>query len=167
VAIRLNNLALLLQDTNRLSEAEPLLRRALAIDEASYGPGYPAVARDLNNLASLLQNTNRLTEAEPLLRRALAIDEASYGPDHPRVVTYLNNLASLLQDTSRVSEAEPLYRRGLVILVRFKLMTGHQHPDFETVRSNYAQALHELGRTDAEIDAALDAVAEEARELPP
>jgi len=31
VAIRLNNLAGLLQDTNPLSEAEPLLRRALAI----------------------------------------------------------------------------------------------------------------------------------------
>ncbi|MEL7335223.1 MAG: tetratricopeptide repeat protein, partial [Planctomycetota bacterium] len=36
VAIRLNNLAQLLQATNRLSEAEPLMRRALAIDEQSY-----------------------------------------------------------------------------------------------------------------------------------
>jgi hypothetical protein len=33
VARGLNNLALLLSDTNRLAEAEPLLRRALAIDE--------------------------------------------------------------------------------------------------------------------------------------
>ncbi len=31
----LNNLALLLRDTNRLAEAEPLMRRALQIDEAS------------------------------------------------------------------------------------------------------------------------------------
>jgi tetratricopeptide (TPR) repeat protein len=77
--------ASLLQDTNRLAEAEPLYRRALAIDEASYGPEHPDVAIDLNNLASLLQDTNRLAEAEPLYRRALAIDEASYGPDHPRV----------------------------------------------------------------------------------
>ena len=35
VAIRLNNLAALLQATNRLAEAEPLMRRALAIDEQS------------------------------------------------------------------------------------------------------------------------------------
>ena len=34
----------LLQATNRLGEAEPLMRRALAIDEASYGPDHPNVA---------------------------------------------------------------------------------------------------------------------------
>ena len=59
------------------------MRRALAIDEASYGKDHPNVAIDLNNLAQLLQATNRLGEAEPLMRRALAIDEASYGKDHP------------------------------------------------------------------------------------
>jgi hypothetical protein len=41
---RLNNLARLLQDTNRLGEAEPVMRRALAIDEASYGQNHPNVA---------------------------------------------------------------------------------------------------------------------------
>ncbi len=55
----LNNLALLLQETNRLQEAEPLMRRALEIDEHAYGPDHPDVAIDLNNLASLLQATNR------------------------------------------------------------------------------------------------------------
>ena len=79
----LNNLAQLLQATNRLAEAEPLMRRALAIDEQSFGPDHPNVASGLNNLAQLLQATNRLAEAEPLMRRALAIDEKSYGPEHP------------------------------------------------------------------------------------
>ena len=51
IAIRLNNLAQLLQATNRLGEAEPLMRRALAIDEASYGTDHPNVAIRLNNLA--------------------------------------------------------------------------------------------------------------------
>ncbi len=36
------------------------MKRALAIDEKSYGPDHPDVARDLNNLAQLLQATNRL-----------------------------------------------------------------------------------------------------------
>jgi hypothetical protein len=35
MAIRLNNLGQLLNATNRLAEAEPLMRRALAIAEAS------------------------------------------------------------------------------------------------------------------------------------
>ena len=61
------------------------MKRALVIDEASYGPEHPRVATRLNNLASLLQETNRLAEAEPLMKRALAIDEASYGSEPPRV----------------------------------------------------------------------------------
>ena len=85
------------------------MRRALEIDEKSFGPDHPNVARDLNNLAMLLQATNRLAEAEPLMRRALTIGEKSFGPDHPDVATALNNLAMLLQATNRLSEAEPLY----------------------------------------------------------
>ena len=135
VASALNNLAGLLQDTNRLAEAEPLYRRALEIDEASYGPDHPEVATDLNNLAGLLQATNRLAEAEPLYRRALAIDEASLGPDHPDVAIRLNNLAGLLRATNRLGEAEPLFRRALAI---FEKSLGADHPNTATVRENLA-----------------------------
>ena len=38
--------------------AEPLYRRALAIDEKSFGPEHPNVASGLNNLALLLRATN-------------------------------------------------------------------------------------------------------------
>ena len=44
LAVHLNNLAGLLQDTNRLTEAEPLMRRALGIYEATFGPDHPTVA---------------------------------------------------------------------------------------------------------------------------
>jgi hypothetical protein len=71
------------------------MRRALTIDEKSYGSDHPDVAKDLNNLATLLYGTNRLAEAEPLMRRALTIFEASLGPDHPRTVTVGKNLAAL------------------------------------------------------------------------
>ena len=64
-----SEMARVLQATNRLADAEPLMRRALAIDEQSYGPDHPHVAIDLNNLAALLQATNRLADAEPLSRR--------------------------------------------------------------------------------------------------
>jgi tetratricopeptide (TPR) repeat protein len=108
----MNQLGQYLNAKALLREAEPLMRRALTIDEASYGPEHPRVARDLNNLASLLQATNRLEEAEPLMRRALAIDEASYGTEHPDVAIDLNNLAALLKATNRLEEAEPLMRRA-------------------------------------------------------
>jgi CHAT domain-containing protein len=116
VARDLSNLATLLYATNRLSEAEPLMRRALAIDEKSFGPDHPDVARDLNNLAVLLQDMNRHAEAEPLMRRALAIDEQSFGPDHPKVAGALNNLATLLEDRGHWLEAVPLRRKAKPIM---------------------------------------------------
>ena len=57
VAVASNNLAQLLQRTNRLGEAEPLMRRALEIGEATFGRQHPIVAIRLNNLASLLHDT--------------------------------------------------------------------------------------------------------------
>ncbi|HSA85636.1 MAG TPA: tetratricopeptide repeat protein, partial [Nitrospira sp.] len=65
----MNQLGLLLLTKASHKEAEPLMRRALAIDEASYGPEHPRVAGVLNNLTLLLQAMNRLVEAEPLMRR--------------------------------------------------------------------------------------------------
>jgi len=134
----MNNLGLYLQARGQFSAAEPLYRRALAIDERSYGPDHPDVATDLNNLALLLQFTNRASEAEPLYRRALAVRERSFGPDHPDVATALNNLAGLLQATNRVVEAEPLYRRALAIDER---SYGPDHPDVATNLNNLALLL--------------------------
>lgn len=111
----LGELSLLLQIKGLYSEAEPLIRRALKLDETRHGPNHPDVASRLNNLATLLKSTNQLGQAEPLMRRALAIDEKSYGPYHPNVARNLNNLAQLLQATNRLGEAESLMRRALAI----------------------------------------------------
>ncbi len=143
VSWALINLAQLLQDTNRLAEAEPLMRRALAIDEGSLGPDHPIVARDLNNLAQLLHATNRLAEAEPLMRRALAIDDAALGSDHPEVARDLNNFAQFLQATNRLAEAEPLMRRALAIV---EGSLGENHPNVATCLNNLAQLLQVTSR---------------------
>jgi tetratricopeptide (TPR) repeat protein len=99
VARDLNNLAVLLSDTKRLAEAEPLYRRALAIDEKSLGPEHPSVATGLNNLALLLSDTDRLAEAEPLYRQVLRIFaefEHRTGHEHPHFSTAINIYAKLL-----------------------------------------------------------------------
>jgi len=142
-AARLNNLAALLQATNRLAEAEPLYRRVVTILETSLGSNHPDGAVALNNLALLLQATNRLAEAEPLYRRALAITEASAGPDHPDVAIRLNNLAELLRATNRLAEAEPLYRRALSI---YEASYGPDHPDVATAVNNLALLLQATNR---------------------
>jgi tetratricopeptide (TPR) repeat protein len=98
----------LLQATNRLSEAEPLYRRALAIDEHSYGPDHSDVARELNNLAFLLQATNRLSEAEPLMARAVRIwsgFQRATGHEHRHLQGAINGYRQLLSERN-LSEPE-------------------------------------------------------------
>ena len=83
----LDRAGIYLQVHARLTDAQDLLERALAIDEAAYGPDHPEVATDLNNLAQILRELGQLKVARPLQERALAITEAAYGPDHPDVAT--------------------------------------------------------------------------------
>jgi len=132
-----------LQHLGKFAEAEPLLRRALAIDEHSYGPDHPNVATALNNLAELLEATNRLAEAEPLLRRALAIWENSLGANHPNVASARNNLAGPLYAANRLAEAEPLLRRALAIDER---CSGPQHPHVARDLNNLAELLRASNR---------------------
>ena len=72
--------------------AEPLMRRALAIDEASFGTDHPNVATDLNNLA--------LAPSHQPPGRGRAADapcaghrRGSYGSGPSHVAIGLNNLA--------------------------------------------------------------------------
>ncbi len=56
----LSSLASTLLELADWTEAESLMRRALAIDQKNLGTNSLPVARDLNNLAQLLRTTNRL-----------------------------------------------------------------------------------------------------------
>jgi tetratricopeptide (TPR) repeat protein len=97
----------LLQYTNRVAEAEPLMRRALAIHEKSYGDDHTEVARDLHNLALLLQSMDRLAEAEPLMRRAVEIllkFTRATGHPHPHLRDAVNRYGALLEQMGRSEE---------------------------------------------------------------
>ena len=75
------------------------MRRALSINEVSYGKGHPRTAIGLSHLAHLLQATNRLAEAEPLMRRHLEIFvnfTRDTGHPHPHLRSAINNYGRLL-----------------------------------------------------------------------
>ena len=140
--------ATILQKMGQYADAEPLFRRALAIDEKALGKDHPDVASSLNNLALLLYSQGKYGEAEPLYRRALGIYEKKLGTDHPWVATGLNNLALLLYSQGKYGEAEPLYRRALAI---YEKADGSYHPDVATSLSNLAELLRAEGKyADAE-----------------
>jgi len=135
-SVIINKISAVYYENAKYKEAEPLMARALAIDEASLGKDHPNVAIRLNNLAQLYKATNRLSEAEPLMARALAIDESSLGKDHPKVAIRLNNLAGLYQATNRLAEVEPLMARALAI---DEASLGKDHPSVARDLNNLAQ----------------------------
>jgi uncharacterized protein HemY len=57
---RLSDLAMVRWGLGRPDQAEPLLRRSLAIGEATYGPDHPYVATILGNLATVLQDLGHI-----------------------------------------------------------------------------------------------------------
>jgi tetratricopeptide (TPR) repeat protein len=134
----MNRLAMLFQAKAQHLRAESLFRRALEIDETSYGPDHPNVAIGLNNLGGLLLATNRWQAAEPMLRRALAIAEGHHERLHPSIARYLSNLAQLLQETGRIAEAEPLIRQALAI---DEVAYGPDHQNVAIRLSNLANLL--------------------------
>jgi hypothetical protein len=82
----------------------------------------------------------------------------SDGKDHPAVARDLDNLASLLQATNRLGEAEPLMRRVVVILLDFERATAHAHPHRGGAIRNDVGLLAAMGKSEAEIAAAVAAL---------
>jgi hypothetical protein len=58
-----------------LAGARAAIERALAIDEAAFGPDHPNVVIRVNNLGSVLQDLGDLAGARVALERVLAICE--------------------------------------------------------------------------------------------
>ncbi len=112
LATSLNNLAQVYRAQGRYAEAEPLYKRALAIQEKALGPDHPSVAKSLNNLAELYRAQGRYEEAELRYKRALAIMEKALGPEHPDVALGLENYAVLLRETGRGAEANKMEARA-------------------------------------------------------
>jgi tetratricopeptide (TPR) repeat protein len=136
-------LALLLNTKSLHAQAELHSRRALKLEEASFGPDHPNVAISLNNLAQLFQATNRLAEAEPLLRRVVDILQNKGGDPFPNYAGALNNLAHLLQDTNRLTVAESLLRRALGI---DEACYGPDHPNVARHLNNLSELLRVTNR---------------------
>jgi eukaryotic-like serine/threonine-protein kinase len=113
-----------LQGLGRSAQAEPNLRKSLALRRAALPAGHRSIADSLNNLGVLLLAQNELAEAEPILREAMAIKRAALPAGHPGIADGLSNLAGLLQEQNRLPEAEPLFREALAIR-RAALPAGH------------------------------------------
>lgn len=124
------------------TRAKSLYERALAIDEAAYGPDDPRLAIRLNKLGGVLESLGDYTGAKSHFERALAMDEAAYGPDDPAVARDLNNLGELFRRLGEYKRAKALDERALAILERAH---GEEHPHVATTANNLGLVLRALG----------------------
>ena len=144
VAHALHNLALLVHDQGRSSEAEAMFREAIRIYRAAGAPALE-VALSLSGLGTTLRGASRYQEAETVLRETLALRQSVLPADHPRLLQSMRQLAQVLNYVNRNEEAEVLFRD---VLMRADRVLGPDHPDTEGVVNDLASLLHDRGRLD-------------------
>ena len=111
VAISLNELALVLQDEGRLTEAEATSREALALRRRVMRPEDSNLAVSAENLALLLCREGQFAEAETLARESLSIRESN-SPDDWGTFNARSLVGAALLGQQRPVDAEPLLLSG-------------------------------------------------------
>jgi tetratricopeptide (TPR) repeat protein len=124
VAVTLNNLANVFQETGRPVEAERLLRGALQIWEADT-TSVPDVSITLTNLGRLYTSLKRWDDAERMHRRALSVLSATGLSESRFAAAAWHNLALLYQRSRRPFEADDAFQHALDIR---RAVFGPNHP---------------------------------------
>lgn len=96
-------------------QAEQLLRRSLAIQEASSDPSKIRLAPTLQHLGVFVREAGRIEEAEELLTRCLRIQTGELGRDHGHVASTLHELGVCAQQRGKLGHAEKLLKDCLSI----------------------------------------------------
>jgi len=146
VAVRLHQYALELRARKRDPEAEPLLRRALMIQQSMPGSDPRVTVGVLNALGNLLQGRRQLDEAEKLVRAALALSEEKFGPESPQLKMSCIYLADVLWSKKNLREAGLLYRRAIVIDAS---LYGPDRPESAADIANLGMLMSEAGQAEA------------------
>jgi len=127
----------------RHAQAEQLAKRALTVDEMTFGAEHPHTASSLASLAWIEFDQGKYLEAERLYRRTLTIREKALGPNHPDVAQGLNNLAAIFIKQRKYAEAEQFAKRSLAIVEK---ALGPEHPGIAANLTTLAEVELARGR---------------------
>ncbi|MCE9573167.1 MAG: serine/threonine-protein kinase [Deltaproteobacteria bacterium] len=111
----LNCLAQTALRRSALEEAAEWSERALAVDEATYGPNTYGTLSAVFALAQIRRRQGKLTEARELVERAVRINERIVGVDSPALGSNLRLIAQLDHQTGRIAEGLAVAQRALAI----------------------------------------------------
>ena len=132
----LANLALVLEDENKLQEAESLQREALVIRRKALGNEHPLVSQSLHDLGLVLTKLGNLSAAEAMLRECLAVTRKSPTNDYfVDTATVLADLAKVLtaegncqrNDKTRLPKRDPAAPRGPFGFRELRLLWSFGH----------------------------------------
>lgn len=116
VADTANDLAIVYATAGKITEAELLLHRSLAIGIRKFGTEHPTVGATMQNLGILYAMEHRYLAAEQLLKHALEVNLKRFGFTDTRTAQTLKTLASLYAIQGQMAQAERLIRASLTIL---------------------------------------------------
>ena len=137
------NLATVLHLTHREPEAEPLLRRALAIAETS--GDRVLLAEALNSLSLTLLDLGETARAEPVLRRAISIFVQLEGEGSIEAAKAANNLAMVYAAEHDYAKAEAELLDAIPI---YEAALGPIHPELIAPLNNMFTILGAQNRFD-------------------
>lgn len=144
--VYLSNLAGVLLDQGRFSEAEDLYDKAIAaVPDAMVDGKRENFAILLGNLARALAGQDRNEEAEHFLEQALEIDAQTVGKRHPSYAVHLICLADVVRSQDRPIEAQELYREALEV---GGAVLGEEHPHYAIGLANLGSLIGELGNAE-------------------
>ena len=132
------------QSAGRWAAAEASFRKALAIEERTFGPDHPLVGNILGWCGESLRRLSRYQDAERMDRRALSINTQSLGELHLETARSNANLASDLIALKRAPDSEPFLQLALKY---FKDQESGDQGELAVVYDMYGTVLAEQGRT--------------------
>ncbi len=99
-------------------QAAPMLRAAVALDRAEFGPQSAETAVALNDLGWALFRKENLDEAARVNSEALDIRQQLFGHENPLVAESMDHLGSVYRHQHKLGQADKLIRESLGIRER-------------------------------------------------
>ncbi len=118
MARRVHRLGMTHHQAGRIDEAIPMLEKAVAMYETTFGPDHLETGNQLTALGAVYRAQGNREEAQRCLRRALKIHETTQGGQSPEAIEDLHHLAGLLEESGDWEGAANIYERTLLFKQR-------------------------------------------------